>query len=192
MKTCEYCSERLLKLKRKDSRFCDDACRQRAKRALRVCTQCRMHHPSVGAPDYRCATCVVHEKVVLEKADFRQVVTWMFEHHTCFYCGEYATEKEHVVPQHTLYPTWIVPACHECNAMAGATIFVSVLDKHQWLQTRRGARYSKLLKMPDWDWEEISELGRNLRAKVEAAQKAKDVVKSQLIWNPLALREMVR
>ncbi len=153
--------------------------------------RCMTRHPSVGQPSMVCAPCEVHDAIVKERKEFSTVVGWMFDKSVCFYCGEHATQKEHVVPQSTLYPTWIVPSCVECNVLAGAKPFVSVLDKMHWLKDRRARRYAKLLKMPEWTEDEIAELGHALRSKVEAAQSALTSVRSQLTWDPLALREMV-
>jgi hypothetical protein len=188
---CVFCGEALETWKRGDSKFCSSKCANKAYRALRRCVRCKLAHPSVGHPDFVCVPCVTHEKIVVEKLQFHTVVKWMNEHHVCFYCGEWATEREHVVPQHTLYPTWVVPSCRECNAFAGGSLFDSVLDKLLWVRERRVARYSKLLAMPEWTWDEIDELGKNLRSKIAAAQAARDIVKSQVTWNPLALRDLV-
>lgn len=191
MKECSLCSESILARSRADARFCSTECRHKAKRTVRTCVRCKLHHPSVGQPDRVCAPCVVYDKIRLERAELKAVVAWMFEHQTCFYCGEHAFEKEHVVPQVVQYPTWIVPSCRECNALAGLTVFVSALDKMQWLQDVRTRKYAKLIAAPDWTFEEIDDLGKNLRSKIRAAQMAKDVVSSQLKWNPLALQAMV-
>lgn len=138
-----------------------------------------------------CAPCKVHRAIVVDKLAFATVVAWMQDHHVCFYCGEYATQKEHVVPRHTLYPTWVVGSCQECNMLAGAEPFISVLDKLLFIRDRRVKRYKKLLQSPDWTDDELQDIGRNLKVAIEAGQRAREVVCSQVNWNPLALRELV-
>ncbi len=191
MRECGFCCEKLPATLRSDARYCSEECRHKAKRAIRQCSRCKLHHPSVLAPERVCAPCRMYDKIVEQKEEFLAVVGWMFDNQVCFYCGEHAVQKEHVVPQVTLYPSGIVPSCQECNLLAGAALHTNVLDKLMFIKDLRLKRYRKLLEMPEWSWDEIQDLGKNLRSLVVAAQKARDIIVSQVKWNPIALKEMM-
>lgn len=99
----------------------------------------------------------------------------------CAYCGEPASHVEHVVPWavHAAWPTMdlpcqLVPACAECNYIAKAHNFDSPIEKRRFIQERLRRRYASVLRMPDWNDEELSELRPRLRAKVEVGLRLKE------------------
>lgn len=58
----------------------------------------------------------------------------------CFYCGEYATEVDHVVPYSYLAnnsASNLVPACWICNRIAGNKNFDSLSDKKEYILRQR-------------------------------------------------------
>lgn len=58
----------------------------------------------------------------------------------CFYCGEYATEVDHVVPYSYLANNSspnLVPACWICNRIAGNKNFDSLSDKKAYILRQR-------------------------------------------------------
>ncbi len=75
-----------------------------------------------------------------------------------------------------------VPACTECNSLAGAKLFITVGAKRRWLKKRLRARYAKLLEAPAWSEAEIAELGFELRTHVERGQEAKRLTLMRLRW----------
>lgn len=185
---CGFCCEPLGK-RRVDAKFCDDRCRAKAASVLRKCKQCNLHHPSVTGDGILCTPCRVWDMIQIERKTLVEIVAFLNERRECFYCGELATEDEHVVPRWLAYPTWVVRSCRECNGLAGGEPFVSALEKAEWIKGRRAERYSHLLKMPDWSPDELEEIGHTLRKSIIAHMAAKDVVKSQLSWNPLRAAE---
>lgn len=63
----------------------------------------------------------------------------------CLYCNEPAEVKDHVVPRSYLtnrrkssdgYPHWTVPACRECNALLGSSMFPTMKDRMEFLLGR--------------------------------------------------------
>lgn len=184
--TCALCGEPLFG-GRADRKFCSAACRQNSSRQTRNCGACKLHHPSVSLTATICVPCLVWDLIQVEKKELREVIEFLHDRRSCFYCGELATEKEHVVPRHTKYPTWVVLSCRECNNLAGRETHVSVLEKMDSIRSLRGKRYRKLLRSPEWTVDELEELSYNLRTSIEAQMRARDIVKTQLKWNPLAL-----
>lgn len=171
--------------KRKDAIFCSDKCRVGFHQRIKACCRCALHHPSVTKASPVCACCKLHDIIVVEKKALREVLQLCKESRSCFYCGELATEDEHVVPRRCQTETWIVRSCKECNSMAGGEPFASVVDKIVYIRDKRRKKYSRLLSIPEWTLEEIEEMGHNMRVAIKASMIAKEVVTSQLSWAPI-------
>ena len=56
-------------------------------------------------------------------------------------------------------------------------------DKCKFIKKRLAKKYTKVLRMPDWDRQELDELGPGLRASVEAGMNAKLVIRDRLDWD---------
>lgn len=108
----------------------------------------------------------------------------------CTYCGLPATERDHVIPwsyagrgpKRTFDEDDCVPACRECNALAGAKIFESLEEKADYIQFRLAERYKRLVKTPFWTEEQVTDLGPSLRRSVVVWKEAKDIVEKRLKW----------
>jgi hypothetical protein len=94
----------------------------------------------------------------------------------CVYCGEPATERDHVIPhslmhsqdvKRTFENTEVVPACRDCNGALRDRPIVTVAERADWLLTRLR---KKLTKMPSWSEVEIKQLGRTLQNFVRTGQ----------------------
>lgn len=60
---------------------------------------------------------------------------------TCVYCGEPATQVDHIVPRYwdgTDHQDNLVAACQPCNQIATAHLFHSFRDKKAWIRGMRG------------------------------------------------------
>lgn len=69
--------------------------------------------------------------------------------HGCLYCGDKATQREHVFPRcFSGERTPKVPACQDCNGAAGGKIFDSLYHKAHWLATRLERKVAKLVRKP--------------------------------------------
>jgi hypothetical protein len=91
-------------------------------------------------------------------------------------CGEPATDRDHVVAhslvkvsdaRRTYECDEVVPACRECNGALHNKPLVTIAERANWLLIRLK---KKLDKMPVWEKSEMTQLGRCLRAVVEAGQ----------------------
>lgn len=113
----------------------------------------------------------------------------------CIYCGETATALDHVYPKalsqrldltrESVFRALkralvVVPTCTQCNSIAGATPFLSPLEKRKFIQKSLRKKLAKQLKVVVWDEEEIDELGKTLRTKIIAEQNAHIVAVSRV------------
>ena len=74
----------------------------------------------------------------------------------CAYCGVYADTRDHVLPivfmefliSHKETETFseIVPACRECNSVAGSRVFPSFKKKKQFVQAKIFGKYSRIVE----------------------------------------------
>ncbi len=188
VRSCSFCGESVVGMQ-KSAIYCSGACRVAAHRRLMPCDRCSLSHPTVTEISKTCAPCHLHDMIVREQTALKDIIAMCDETRSCFYCGELGTEKEHVIPRRFDVETWIVKSCKECNTMAGGEPFASVVDKLKYIRERRAKRYSKLLKMPEWDASELKEMGLNLRKSIAAYQRARDIVRTQLSWEPLPIIE---
>jgi hypothetical protein len=75
-----------------------------------------------------------------------------------------------------------VDCCRECNCLAGAEPPWDLPGRKKMLKKKLKKRYAKYLNMPRWDEKELSELGRNLRIKVEQGLLLKGLIEQRLKW----------
>ena len=112
----------------------------------------------------------------------------------CFYCGDLADTKDHVEPHACGSPSaakWLgrdtVSACRECNSLLGSAYPTDIVRRMTYLADRIVAKYKLHILVPEWDDDEIAELGPELRqfvrGKVYARQRASDRV-----WHVKAVR----
>lgn len=132
-----------------------------------------------------CVQCHFVEIVRTERRDYGQVIDSLREHGLCAYCGEYASDIEHVIARRTRLPTMTVPACRECNSIAGGEWFTSMHEKTEYIHRGIRDKYAKVLASPEWDDEEIREMGRAMRDMIKAWRVARLVTLQRLAWNPL-------
>lgn len=123
-----------------------------------------------------CTACYIHERNIQDQMTLGEVVEMCRERNVCVYCGEWAQDVEHVVPRDTGLPTWTVRACSECNGIAGATLFDGFVDKRNHIHDRLRKRHARLLALPEWDAEEIEEMGRGMQEYVRKSEFARRIV----------------
>lgn len=111
----------------------------------------------------------------------------------CCYCGEPATSEDHVFPIAALTKLGfamanripldilrIVPACLECNMLAGDTVFFTFEEKCLYVKDRIAHRYGPAVEAPTWDQEELAELGGRLHDYVADSQRIRETVFARL------------
>jgi ribosomal protein L40E len=149
-------------------------------RDLPVCRECGLRHWSAKAEV--CAACRYFELTQYERTQLAPIVEFLRSTAMCAYCGEYATDVEHVVPRSSKLPTYTVPACSECNGFASGHLFPSFEAKAAYIQSKIRKRYQKLIRTPEWDESEIAELGYAMRQEVLAYSRARDWIRRRLDW----------
>lgn len=110
----------------------------------------------------------------------------------CVYCGARATTKDHFVPvsvvasllsaRVSVSGKFLIPCCGECNSVAGDRIFQSIGAKRRYIQGRFKHKYAKLLDMPSWSEEELSELWYVLRKSIEGAMAQRDYIRGRISY----------
>jgi hypothetical protein len=101
----------------------------------------------------------------------------------CFYCGEPATDVEHVKPRSLVGERTIkVKSCRECNLFASNLLFETMDEKRDYIHTRIKKKYNRVLSSPDWEDSEINELGINLKTEVIKWKTLKATIKNRLAW----------
>lgn len=99
----------------------------------------------------------------------------------CTYCGQPANSRDHVIAKRMREVVELrygfmskeaskvpdtVPACLECNSIAGAKLFLTISAKRRYIQIELRRRYSKLLKSPNWTKKELDEIDHGLRSYI--------------------------
>ena len=110
----------------------------------------------------------------------------------CVYCGEQATTEDHIMPLYVAYMTGdigiitkskvLLPACQECNALAGTKIFNKFTERKKYIQLRIKQRNKKLLSTKGWTIDELSQLGNTLRQFIENSIHLQSNVKKRIQW----------
>lgn len=101
----------------------------------------------------------------------------------CVYCGMLANSDDHFPPRSAFRAGFILPACRECNFLAGTSYPTDFWKRVNLVKEKIKKRNRKLVNMPFWSKEDLNELGPNMRRDVEIWQRKKRIVHSRLAWN---------
>jgi hypothetical protein len=74
------------------------------------------------------------------------------------------------------------PACRECNSILGACPILSIPERRDIVRERLRKKYRKLLQVPRWDEEELSELDPHFAQYVRASVAAAEIAKRRTRW----------
>ena len=104
----------------------------------------------------------------------------------CFYCGEVATETDHIVPRSKKYKDFkrhklTVTSCRGCNHVLFNSYQSTLAERKKELKERLVNKYQDVLNMPHWSQKELDELGPNLRS----------YIKSQLIFRQQIIDRLI-
>lgn len=77
---------------------------------------------------------------------------------------------------------FLLPACQECNNLAGSTVFGTVAAKRTYIQTRLKDRYHSIYYMPNWSEEELDEMGRGLDGYIRTSQLYREWIHRRINW----------
>jgi hypothetical protein len=101
----------------------------------------------------------------------------------CTYCGDIADTLDHVIPHSYTRKSakekrkyareHCVPCCRECNSLLGNKLFCTVWARAEYLKKKYEKRYKKILSLPDWQVEDMDDMGHNMRQIIESSQRDK-------------------
>jgi len=116
----------------------------------------------------------------------------------CYYCGQPASDKEHVIEQSVLkslrgisndlarevigHRKLVVPSCRECNLMLVGTVQFTLAERKQFVKFRLRQRYRHLLMMPDWTSEQIEQMGPHMRSHIIKSLRDRQRIQRRLSW----------
>lgn len=111
----------------------------------------------------------------------------------CVYCGAPAQSIDHVPPRDarpfiaefdllTKFPYVEVDACGECNSALGNRALWTIKERKTFIKQYLKRKYSRYLKLPEWEDCEISELGYNLKIEVSRAKAIKGWLLKRINW----------
>lgn len=103
------------------------------------------------------------------------------DRNSCFYCGDLATQEDHVIPHSFPHSGdnrmgWFVdtvPSCQECNAVLHTSLFDTLDERLAYLAGKMKLRYKSELKHPVWSKQELSELSPRLRKQISDRSNAR-------------------
>lgn len=105
----------------------------------------------------------------------------------CFYCGALGESKDHVPP--ISYPDeyeeeerFVVRSCLLCNYILGKRHYLTFLSRCDYLLISYRKRFQKVLSLPYWSDEDISELRGLLKRKVINAMKKKEYIVKKISY----------
>lgn len=125
---------------------------------------------------------------------YKRKIRWL---KTCVYCGERATQLDHVFPlsltvhldmthpitlKELAGALYLVPACGECNRIAGSEPFYAILDKRRFIQKKLKEKYSRRIKRVLWDEDELEELGPGLRSKIISDMLKMEAAENRILY----------
>ena len=101
----------------------------------------------------------------------------------CVYCGQTANSDEHFPPATMSRIGVIMPACKECNVLAGTEWCFDFEMRCQYVKKRLRQKYRKALETPDWAKEELFELHGRLRGICSNWHQRKHLAIERLSWD---------
>ena len=75
----------------------------------------------------------------------------------------------------------IVVSCRECNSTINSKLYFDVRDRAGYIKEKYIKKYKKLLDSPDWDEEDLEDLGWVLRSTVENSIRLKENIQDRLV-----------
>ena len=114
------------------------------------------------------------------KFGYRRNDDGLFGEQACAYCGTLANSTDHVPPLQWVYALGteyfeakkiallLVPACLECNETLSSKRLFTLRERCSYLIDRYSKKHNRLLRNTVWTSEELDELGRTLRPKIES------------------------
>jgi len=101
----------------------------------------------------------------------------------CVYCGQVAETVEHFPPKSYCLDGLLMPACKECNSLAGTDWPTDFGKRKDLVNERLKRRHAKALNTPVWTQEELKEMKRGMRKEIEIWQTRRRIAERRIAWN---------
>lgn len=104
----------------------------------------------------------------------------------CIYCGDTATDRDHVLPvsfthgYRVFIGTKHVPACRSCNNIAGPAVFKTAKDKAAHIAGRLREKSARLLQTPHWDEAELLTMSPTMAASIKSRRSKAAFMRDRL------------
>lgn len=157
-----------------------------------MCDNCRMPHGVVFQlrdGGNVCPPCAFAEMRTRDLSTLGDVIEISREKRVCAYCGDPAEHIEHVIPRRLHQPTYTVLSCAECNLLAGGFKATCFADKIDYIREKIRKRYKKYLRAPEWDDEELSEMGPQMARWLRACSQIRNWVLGRLSFDLMRLED---
>lgn len=120
----------------------------------------------------------------LKECEEKIKITDIFNEHTCTYCGEAASDKDHVIPRASeadhkknhFNKKNTVPSCRECNLTLSSRYILTISDRSKFLIEAYTNKFKSLLAMPHHSDEDIKELEGSLKKSIKGQMKKKKII----------------
>ena len=163
--------------------------------------------PLLGSKNFRCIAEVEMRKIkrywrnnkkTANQTVYRRIHNFKykkagFNERVCIYCGDWATVWDHVPPliYATGYNTHIkYPSCRLCNGYLNAYNSTNIMERKEYLKEKYKQKYSKFLKIPDWDLWEFGHLDKKLSEYIKGSISIQKEIKNKIVCLNLKPEEM--
>ena len=101
----------------------------------------------------------------------------------CVYCGERADTKDHFPPYSWSSTGFLLPACTECNVMAGDRWPDNFEMRVKVVKESLRWKYRHVLKTSRWADAQLNDIGYTLRTAVEPWREQRKIMVERLDWS---------
>jgi hypothetical protein len=165
--------------------FDGDPTQYRERAVTRLYVERAVSQPTLAWPVTKCGTALCLNLDHLEWNAPRRIE---YPEGVCVYCGVIAGTKDHLLPR-----TWTgdgqvrsnvvtVPACGDCNSSINDRYAPSVTERRELAHRTIRRKKKKVLAMPDWQKEDLAEMGRSMRDYIRKGLHEKALTKARLAW----------
>lgn len=104
----------------------------------------------------------------------------------CHYCGLPADTLDHIPPRSCYRQgdaCFQVPACNECNVLAGNTYHAEFRERCHYVKTALAKRYAHVVALPDWSADELQDMGAALKASIRKGLRLKRAAVARIAFS---------
>src|SRR5690606_32573551 len=94
-----------------------------------------------------------------------------------------ANTTEHFPPASHSLRGWLLPACSECNSMAGTEFPEDFESRANLVNQKIRRKYRKEIASIDWHDDEIKSMGRGMQRGLKEWKEAVRIAKQRAAWN---------